>query len=155
MRGSISIGCADREADARAKPAARLLRETARHLAVRMSFEDVIRVAAGQDRRRRASRRIAAEIGAKRASRSRITEFLKPGIEELCSVLPPRLARAILAYCGAARLARHASIAAWRSRPRSVSGYLRFWLLAKLRRLRPNSYRFAEEQRAIEAWLAR
>ena len=36
----------------------------------------------------------------------------------------------------------------------SVSGFLRFWMLAKLRGWRPKSYRFQEEQRAIEAWLA-
>jgi indolepyruvate ferredoxin oxidoreductase beta subunit len=34
-----------------------------------------------------------------------------------------------------------------------VTGYLRFWLLARLRRFRPRSHRFAEEQAAIEAWL--
>jgi indolepyruvate ferredoxin oxidoreductase beta subunit len=32
-------------------------------------------------------------------------------------------------------------------------GYLRFYLLAKLRALRPRTYRYREEQRAIEAWL--
>ncbi len=32
---------------------------------------------------------------------------------------------------------------AWRSTPASVSGFLRFWLLAKLRRFRPRTYRFA------------
>jgi indolepyruvate ferredoxin oxidoreductase beta subunit len=36
----------------------------------------------------------------------------------------------------------------------SISGFLRFWLLAKLRRWRPRTYRFEEERRAIEAWLA-
>ncbi|MGH6740727.1 MAG: DUF6537 domain-containing protein, partial [Bradyrhizobium sp.] len=35
----------------------------------------------------------------------------------------------------------------------SISGYLRFWLLAKLRRWRPRSYRYAEEQAQIESWL--
>jgi indolepyruvate ferredoxin oxidoreductase beta subunit len=35
----------------------------------------------------------------------------------------------------------------------SISGFLRFWALARLRRWRPKSYRFREEQRAIEAWL--
>jgi indolepyruvate ferredoxin oxidoreductase beta subunit len=35
----------------------------------------------------------------------------------------------------------------------SVSGFLRFWLLAKLRRWRPKTFRYREEQRAIEAWL--
>ena len=37
----------------------------------------------------------------------------------------------------------------------TVWGYLRFWGLAKLKRFRPKSWRFAEEQIAIEAWLAR
>ena len=32
---------------------------------------------------------------------------------------------------------------------------MRFWALAKLKRFRPKSWRFAEEQVAIEAWLAR
>jgi indolepyruvate ferredoxin oxidoreductase beta subunit len=36
----------------------------------------------------------------------------------------------------------------------SVSGYLRFLLLARLRRFRPRSYRYKQEQAAIEAWLA-
>jgi indolepyruvate ferredoxin oxidoreductase beta subunit len=31
---------------------------------------------------------------------------------------------------------------------------MRFWVLAKLRRWRPRSYRYQEEQRAIDAWLA-
>src|SRR5438445_11915575 len=35
----------------------------------------------------------------------------------------------------------------------SISGFLRFWGLAKLRPWRPNTYRFAQEQRAIDAWL--
>ena len=35
----------------------------------------------------------------------------------------------------------------------SVNGFLRFWLLAKLRRFRPRSHRFQEEQAAIESWL--
>ena len=36
----------------------------------------------------------------------------------------------------------------------SVSGYLRFLALARLRRFRPRSYRYSQEQAAIEAWLA-
>jgi indolepyruvate ferredoxin oxidoreductase beta subunit len=36
---------------------------------------------------------------------------------------------------------------------RSISGYLRFALLAKLRPLRCGTFRFQQEQEAIEAWL--
>jgi indolepyruvate ferredoxin oxidoreductase beta subunit len=34
-----------------------------------------------------------------------------------------------------------------------VSGFLRLWLLARLKRWRPRGYRFAEEQALIERWL--
>src|SRR5262249_12336454 len=36
----------------------------------------------------------------------------------------------------------------------SVSGYLRFLLLAKMRALRPYGHRYKEEQANIESWLA-
>jgi indolepyruvate ferredoxin oxidoreductase beta subunit len=36
----------------------------------------------------------------------------------------------------------------------AVFGYLRFYILAKLRGFRPRTWRYHEEQRAIEAWLA-
>jgi indolepyruvate ferredoxin oxidoreductase beta subunit len=140
------------EADARAQANGKLLAETARHLAVRMSFEDVIRVAEAKIDPAR-FRRIEGEIGAKDQPYV-ITEFLKPGIEELCQVLPPRLARAIL---------RFSEKRGWLGtvyfgmelKTTTVWGYLRFWSLAKLHRFRPKSWRFAEEQLLIEAWLAR
>jgi indolepyruvate ferredoxin oxidoreductase beta subunit len=36
----------------------------------------------------------------------------------------------------------------------ALTGYLRFWALAKLKRLRPRGHRFVQEQAAIEDWLA-
>ncbi len=130
----------------------RLLREVARHLAVRMSYEDVIRVAQAKIDPARLAR-IAVDMGVKPGEPFTVTEFLKPGIEEMCSLLPPGLARRILAFSEAR---------GWIDRVHwgmevnsaSVSGFLRFWMLAKLRGWRPRSYRFQAEQRAIEAWLA-
>ncbi len=80
-------------------------------------------------------------MGAKPGEPVAIVEFLKPGIEEICQLLPPRLATAIL------RLAERRG---WTGRfywgmeinTTSVTGYLRFLMLAKLRRLRPRSYRY-------------
>jgi indolepyruvate ferredoxin oxidoreductase beta subunit len=141
-----------RLADERTGAGGRLLRETARHLAIRMSYEDVIRVAQAKiDPARR--ERIAAEMGVKPGEPLNITDFLKPGVEEFCSVLPPRLAKAIL---------RQAERRPWLARAQwgmqvnsaSITGFLRFWLLAKLKPWRPRSHRFQEEQRAIEEWLA-
>jgi indolepyruvate ferredoxin oxidoreductase, beta subunit len=130
----------------------RLLRETARHLAVRMSYEDVIRVAEEKIAPARIAG-IVAKMSGKPGEPVAIVEFLKPGIEEFCQLLPPRLAISIL---GLAR--RHGWINRFHwgmeVRTTSVTGYLRFLLLAKLKRLRRHTYRFHEEQAAIEAWLA-
>src|SRR5258708_39655016 len=81
-----------------------------------------------------------------------VTEFLKPGVEELCSLLPPRLAARILAAAERRGLLERLH---WgmEVNSASVSGFLRFWLLGKLRGWRPKSYRFQQEQHAIEAWL--
>jgi indolepyruvate ferredoxin oxidoreductase, beta subunit len=140
------------DADTRAVAGGRLLREVARHLAVRMSFEDVIRVAQAKIDPAR-MRRIADELKVKPDEPFAVVEFLKPGIEEMCQILPPWLARRIL------KLSERRG---WLGRyywgmeveTTSITGYLRFWLLAKLRGWRPRSYRYHEEQTAIEVWLA-
>ena len=69
-----------------------LTRETARYLALWMAYEDVIRVA---DLKSRASRlaRVRAEADAKAAEPVRITEFLKPGVDEAATILPAALGR--------------------------------------------------------------
>ena len=140
-----------RDADAKAGANGRLLAETARHLAVRMSYEDVIRVAQAKIDPARFAR-IAAQMGIKPDQPFAVTEFLKPGIEEFCSILPPWLARPILAFAE-----RHAKFAAahWgmEINTASVSGFLRFYILAKLRRFRPRTWRYQEEQRDIGNWL--
>jgi indolepyruvate ferredoxin oxidoreductase alpha subunit len=140
-----------RDADAKANAEDQLLAETARQLAVRMSYEDVIRVAQAKIDPERFAR-IAAEMGIKPDQPFALTEFLKPGVEEFCSVLPPWLAKRILALAEKHdRLAR----AHWgmEINTASVSGFLRFFILAKLRGFRPRTWRFREEQREIETWL--
>jgi indolepyruvate ferredoxin oxidoreductase alpha subunit len=140
-----------RDADAKASADGQLLAETARHLAVRMSYEDVIRVAQAKIDPARFAR-IAQQMGIKPDQPFAVTEFLKPGVEEFCSILPPWLARRILALAE-----RHAKFggAHWgmEINTASISGFLRFYILAKLRRFRPRSWRFQEEQREIETWL--
>lgn len=140
-----------REIDARAGLEGRLLGKAARHLAVRMSFEDVIRVAQAKIDPAR-MRRIAEELRIGADEPFTLVEFLKPGIEEMCQLLPAWLARRVLSV---------AQRRGWLGRvywgmeikSTSISGYLRFWLLARLRRWRPHGFRYQEEQRAIESWL--
>ena len=140
-----------RDADAKSGADGRLLAATARHLAVRMSYEDVIRVAQAKIDPARFER-VAREVGVKPEQTFTITEFLKPGIDEFCSILPPWLARPLLGLAE-----RHPAFGRlhWGMavNTASVSGYLRFFMLAKLRGFRRKTHRFHEEQREIEAWL--
>jgi len=140
------------EADARAGAQGRLMREVARHLALRMSYEDVIRVAQAKIAPQRVAR-IAAEIGAKPGEPVAIVEFLKPGIAEMCSVLPPFIARPIIAMAERRGWTDKLHLA-MEVKTTSVSGYLRLLALARLRRFRLRSHRYSQEQAAIEAWLA-
>jgi indolepyruvate ferredoxin oxidoreductase, beta subunit len=139
------------EADVRSGAQGKLLTEVARQLAVRMSFEDVVRVAETKIDPARLKRIAREELGATHEPYS-VHDFLKPGVEELTQVLPPSLARPIR---------RFAERRGWLNRvyfgmqiqTTSVFGYLRFLLLAKLRLLRPRGIRHAEEQDQIEGWL--
>ena len=68
----------------------KLLKETARHLAVRMSYEDVVRVAQAKIAPARMQRIAHDELRAKDEPFS-VHDFLKPGIEELTQLLPPAI----------------------------------------------------------------
>jgi indolepyruvate ferredoxin oxidoreductase beta subunit len=130
---------------------AELLRETARHLAVRMSFEDVIRVAQAKTSGERIAR-IRAEVRAKDHEPLEITEHFKPGIEEIAAVLPPGMARRLIGW--AERTKRLGKVYfSMHVRTTTILGFARLRLLAGLRWWRPHTYRYAEEQAEIERWL--
>ena len=140
-----------RDLDAQFGGGGNLLKETARHLAVRMSFEDLIRVAQAKIDPAR-MQRIGQELGAKPGEPYHVTEFLKPGIEEMCQVLPPALARRIIATAEKRGWMEKVHVGMYVTTT-SVFGYLRFWLLAKMRPLRRFMHRYVEEQAQIESWL--
>lgn len=124
--------------------AADLLRETARHLAVRMSFEDVIRVAQAKTSRDRLAR-VRAEVRARPHEPLEITEHFKPGNEEIAAILPPWAARWLMA-----RRPFHVSM---HVRSTTIWGFARLRFLASLRWWRPHSFRYIQEQAEIERWL--
>ena len=124
---------------------AAIVRDVARHLAVRMSFEDVIRVAQAKTSRDRLER-VRAEVHAKPGEPLQITEHFKPGNEEIAAILPPFAARWLMA-----RRPFHISM---HVRSTTVWGFARLRFLASLRWWRPHSFRYAEEQAEIEGWLA-
>jgi indolepyruvate ferredoxin oxidoreductase beta subunit len=139
------------EADQASGAQGRLLKEVARHLAVRMSYEDVVRVAQAKIAPAR-MRRIAREELRVNDEPYSVHDFLKPGIEELSQLLPSFLARPILRLSERKGWLGHVYFG-MEIDSTSISGYLRFLMLAKLRRLRPYGYRYKQEQQQIESWL--
>jgi indolepyruvate ferredoxin oxidoreductase beta subunit len=139
------------EHDAGAKDFA-LTQETARFLALWMSYEDVIRVA---DLKTRADRRarIRGEVRAKDSDIVRVADYLKPGLEELCSVMPPGLGRALFQFA-VKHGWQHRLNVGMHVRSTSVSGFALLRFLAGLRWWRPHTWRFQEEQARMQKWLA-
>jgi indolepyruvate ferredoxin oxidoreductase beta subunit len=125
--------------------------EAARQLALWMSYEDVIRVADLKTRRERLVR-LRAEVAAGTDDVVRIHEHLKPGLDEIAAIAPRRIGLWLRA-----RARREHPIGArgqgMTLETTSVRGFTMLRLLASLKRWRPISLRFAEEQQAIEAWL--
>ncbi|HTR83933.1 MAG TPA: indolepyruvate oxidoreductase subunit beta family protein [Reyranella sp.] len=121
-----------------------VVREVARHLAVRMSYEDVIRVAQAKTSRERLER-VRAEVRARPHEPVQITEHFKPGNEEIAALLPPSLACWLLA--------RPKFNFSMHVRSTTVWGFVRLRFLASLRWWRPHTYRYLEEQAEIERWL--
>src|SRR3954471_23162197 len=129
----------------------KLAAEVARHLALWMAYEDIIRVA---DLKTRASRfeRVRREVGAKENEPVVVIDFLKPGVEEFASVLPAALGRRLIAWAE-----RRGKLDAYNVgmhiKTSSLFGYLLVRSLAWMRPWRPMTYRYREEQRLIDRWL--
>jgi indolepyruvate ferredoxin oxidoreductase beta subunit len=122
----------------------------ARHLATWMMYEDAIRVAQAKTRAARFAR-IRSETRAG-AAVIEVTDYLKPDLDEIWGILPHRLVAPFARWAerrwphGRPTLGQHV-------RTTTVSGYLRVWLLARLRVLRPVSWRAHLEQGRIDRWL--
>ncbi len=130
----------------------KLTRESARFLALWMSYEDVIRVADLKSRRSRFER-VRAEVKARPGEPVHIIEYLKPGVEEVAALLPATLSRRLLAWAEKRGLMHKLNVGLYVNSS-SVSGFVMLRLLAWLRPLRRMSARYAEEQALIERWLA-
>jgi indolepyruvate ferredoxin oxidoreductase beta subunit len=121
--------------------------ELARQLALRMSLEDVIRVAQLKLRAARL-RRLRSEVAAGSGEVVHVFEYMKPGPEEILGLLPPGLGR------WARRHVRGDRFLTLKIRTTGVSGFLRLRLLAALRGWRRRTLRFAEEEAWVDRWLS-
>jgi len=129
----------------------KLVGEAGRQLALWMSYEDIIRVADLKTRRSRFAR-VRREVGAKDGEPVVVIDYLKPGVEEVASLLPVALGRRLQAWAQ-----RHGKLDAYNVglhlKTSGVPGYLLVRALAWLKPWRPRSLRYAEEQALIERWL--
>jgi len=128
-----------------------LVAEVARQLALWMSYEDIIRVA---DLKSRASRfeRVRREVGAKDGEPVVVIDYLKPGIEEVASLLPISLGRRLIAWAEA-KGTLDAYNVGLHIKTSGIFGFLLVRTLARLKPWRPRSLRYADEQALIERWL--
>ncbi len=130
----------------------RLSAETARYLALWMSYEDTIRVA---DLKTRASRfeRFRTEVKAEPEQLVYVQEFMHPRVEEICDTLPAWLGALVLKtpmlrgfiglFCGSGR----------RIPTTKLSGFLLLYGIAGLKRWRRGTYRYQVEAANMERWL--
>ena len=137
----------------RADQAYRLTIETARYLALWMTYEDAIRVA---DLKIRSTRfdRVRKEVQAEQGQVVTWQEFMHPRVQELCDIMPawkgalhmkiPLLRNFIGLFC---RRGRKINIT-------SISGFLLLFLLAGLRVTRRGTLRYKTETAAMDKWLA-
>jgi len=131
-------------------PATRLTRIFARRLAVWMAYEDAIRVADLKTRRGRFER-IRREQAVPDGSVLVVTDYLKPDLDELYGLLPAAIGQPIARWAerrwpaGRPAIGQHV-------RTTTVLGFLRVWLLARLRWLRPASLRRGREFALMSRW---
>lgn len=124
----------------------------ARHLALWMSYEDVIRVA---DLKTRGTRFVRLAGEARRADDGmvKVFEYFHPRVEEVADLLPPALGRRLLQPGWLHDALKRATRRGRTVQTSSLGGFLLLRTLAGLRRWRRRTLRHLVEQQRIAGWL--
>lgn len=131
----------------------RLTGAAAKYVANAMAYDDVIRVADIKTRRSRIDR-VEDEMGVGAEDVLKITEFMHPRGEEVCSMLPVRLGKWIKSKPGAFRLLDRIVNRGRRVRTDSIFWFSVLYGVSGLRRWRRALLRHANETAHLETWLA-
>lgn len=132
----------------------RLLKETARCLALWMSYEDTARVAALKTRATRFER-VRGEARVQDGQVLAINEYMHPRLQEICETLPAGFGRWLMNSRLPRRMVEHFTQHGRVIQTSSLRGYLMLRTVAACKRWRRSTLRYAEENRRIEDWLAR
>lgn len=126
------------------------LGEVARQMAVRMSYEDTFRVAQLKLRDSRLAK-VRAEARSRPGDIVDVTEYMKPGPEEIFGMFPRGLGERLMGV--SERRGWGEKSFPMKVRTTRFSGFLRLRVLAGLRRWRPRTLRHAQEMAWLDRWL--
>ncbi|NOX95288.1 MAG: indolepyruvate oxidoreductase subunit beta family protein [Alphaproteobacteria bacterium] len=131
-----------------------LLKAVAKHLALWMAYDDIVRVA---DLKTRATRfqRVREDIKVSDGQISHVSEYMHPRAEEVCDLLPAWLAKTILNGKASRKILERLLGEGRRVSTTKLRGFLMLNMLASLRFMRRKSYRYEIEQQRITNWLER
>jgi indolepyruvate ferredoxin oxidoreductase beta subunit len=130
----------------------RLLAETARQLALGMSYEDTVRVAELKIRPDRFQRvRDEARLGD--GQLLDIAEFLHPRVQEIADTLPARLGRWLLETPWARSIVERFTRKGRVLKTSTIRGFLLLYIVAGMKPMRRDSLRYQAEQTLLERWL--
>ncbi|MFT4671486.1 MAG: indolepyruvate ferredoxin oxidoreductase beta subunit [Arenicella sp.] len=127
-----------------------LSKETARHLALWMSYEDTARVAQIKTRGAR-QEKIRVEVLADPDQIFHVTEFFAPRLEELCQPLPAGMARSILRSRTCRKLAAPFTKGK-RLRTDTIFSFTLLRMMAFTRKWRRISFTYQDEHKLINTW---
>ena len=135
-----------------ATPGHDLTIEAARHIAVALSYDDVIRVA---DLKTRGARfaRVRSEVLATEDHVLETTEFMHPRVQEICATLPAGLGLYVEASPRLSALLKRLFEHPRRIRTTTLRGFVQLYVLAGLKPWRPRLLRHQREMAHINAWL--
>lgn len=134
----------------------KLTEHFARNLALLMSYEDGIRVAELKIRSDR-FKRIKEEMRLRDDQVFKVIDYLKPDAEEIYGLLPNVVVAPFVRIVESSvfkKIWRRKRPVTFAQTPTttSFSGFLRLWLLTKIKFMRPGSYRFKKERALMDKY---
>jgi indolepyruvate ferredoxin oxidoreductase beta subunit len=129
-----------------------LLAETARELALGMTYEDTVRVAELKIRPDRFER-VRQEVQLADGQILEIAEFFHPRVQEIADTLPAGIGRRLLNSGWPRRLLERLTNKGMVLKTTTIRGFLMLYSLASLKGTRRRSLRFQHEQAFLDAWL--
>jgi len=125
-----------------------------KNLALLMTYEDGIRVSELKIRDRRFER-IRKEMQIRDDQVFEVVDYLKPEADEIYGLLPDIVVRPVLSLFNSANLRSNKDPVTLAQKPVTTSffGYLRVWILSKIKFMRPVSHRYSNEYKTINLYL--